>query len=62
MYFRNYRLQKRSVDKCLKNDDSEYPSKNNMINAHKHYWNLDGRIFTIFISICEDNSVGKSVC
>ena len=61
MYFRNYRLRKRALDKCLKNPASEYPSRNNMVNGHKHYCSLDDVTFTIFIDESEHNSVQKSL-
>ena len=61
MYFRNYRLRNRRLDKCLKNPVLEYPSTNNMVNGHKHCCNLEDVTFTIFIDQSEDNSVGKSL-
>ena len=61
MYFRNYRLGKRGLHKCLQNPTSEYSSTKNMINAHKHCCNLDDVTFTIFIDRSEHNSVGKSL-
>ena len=62
MDFRNYRLRKRWLDKCLQNPASEYPSTNNMLNGHKHCWNLDDVSLTLFIDHTEHNSVGKSLC
>ena len=61
MYFRNYRLRKRGLDKCLKYDASENPSTNKMVNGHKHCCNLDDSTFIIFIDDSQHNSVGKSV-
>ena len=37
MYFRNYRLGKPWLDKCLKSHFSENPSKSNMVRASKHF-------------------------
>ena len=61
MYFQNYRLRKRWLDKWLKNPSSECSSKNNMVNGHKHCCNLDDGTFIIFIDQSEHNSVGKSL-
>ena len=61
MYFRNYRLGKTELEKCLKNPASEYPSTNNMVNGQKHCCNLDDGTFIIFIANSEHNSVGKSL-
>ena len=61
MYFRNYRLGKRGLDKCLKNPPSECPSINNMVNGHKHCCSLDDVTFTIFIDESEHNSVQESL-
>ena len=36
MYFRNYGLGKRSLDKCLKNPVSEDPLTSIMVNGPKH--------------------------
>ena len=33
MYFRNYRLRNRGLEKCLKNHASEKPSTSNMVNG-----------------------------
>ena len=60
MYFRNHRLRKTWLDKCLKSRASEDPSTGNMANCSKHCCNLNDITFTIFISHCEDNCVGKS--
>ena len=61
MYFRNYRLQKRWLDKCLINPIPNDPSKSNKVSGTKHCCNLDDRTFTIFIDHCEHKSVGKSL-
>ena len=61
MHFGNYRLRKSRLNKCLKIPASEYTSRNNMVNGHKHCCNLDDVTFTIFIDQSEDNSVGKSL-
>ena len=55
MYFRNYRLGKTELEKCLKNPASEYPSTNNMVNGQKHCCNLDDGTFIIFIANSEHN-------
>ena len=55
MYFRNYGLRKTWLDNCQKSPVSEDPLKRNMINEPKHYSNLNGRSFTIFIDHCEGN-------
>ena len=62
MYFVNYRLQKRSLDKCLKNPVSEEPYIRNTRNGPKHCGNLEDGTFTISGNHCEHNSVGKSLC
>ena len=36
MYFRNYGLAKRRLDKYLKSAVSQYPSTNNKVKALKH--------------------------
>ena len=60
MYFRNYGLRKRWLDKCLESPVYEDPSKSNMVNGPKHCCNLDDDTFTILIDHCERNWVGKS--
>ena len=35
MYFRNYGLRKKWLDKCLKSPASEDPSTSNMVNGPK---------------------------
>ena len=61
MYFRNYRLRKRGLDKCLKNPISECFSTNNKVNGHKHCCNLDDGTFIIFIDNSQHDLVGKSL-
>ena len=39
MHFRNYRLRKKSSDKCLKSPVLEHPLIVNMLKEPKHYWN-----------------------
>ena len=60
IYFWNYGLRKRWLDKCLKSPVFEDLSRSNMLNGPKHYCILDGTTFTIFIDHCEGNWVGKS--
>ena len=62
MYFGNYGVCKRWLDKCVKNPVSEDPSTSNMVNGPKHCYNVDDGTCTIFIDHCENNSVGKSLC
>ena len=57
MYFRNYRLRKRWLDKSLKSRVSQYPLTSNMAKGPKHCSNLNRGAFAIFIDHCEDNSV-----
>ena len=52
MYFRNYGLRKRWLNKCLKNTISEDTSASGMVNENKENWNLDGKIFIIVIDHC----------
>ena len=61
MYFRNCRLKKRGLDKCLKNPPSECISRNNMVNGQKHCCNLDDGTFLIYIDYSEHNSVAESL-
>ena len=49
MYFRNYELRKTWLDKCLKSTLLQYPSTSNMVNRLKHFSNLNGGTFTIFL-------------
>ena len=55
MYFRNYRLGKPWLDKCLKSHFSENPLKSNMVRASKHCSNLNHRTLGIFIDQCKGN-------
>ena len=61
MYFQNFGLRKKWVDKYRKSSVSEDPSPSNMVNEPKHICNLDDSTFTIFIDYCEGNRVKKSV-
>ena len=60
MYFRNYGRRKTRLDKCLKSPVWEDVSTGNMKNGQKHWFNINGRTFLIFIDQCESNWVGKS--
>ena len=55
MYFRNYRLGKPWLDKCLKSPVSEDPSKSMMVNRPKRYSNLNHSSLGIFINQCVGN-------
>ena len=46
-------------DKCLKSLVPEEASTSNMVNGHKHCWNLDHSTFIIIIDHCQINWVGK---
>ena len=61
MYFGNYELRKRRLDKCLKNPVSVVPSTSNMVKGPKHFCNVQDGSLTIFIDDCRHNSVGKSL-
>ena len=61
MYFWNYRLRKRWIDKSLKSPVKEDPSTGHMVNRPKHCWNLKDTTFTIFIDPCECSSGLKSL-
>ena len=61
MYFQNFELRKKWVDKYLKTTVSEDPSTSNMVNEPKHIWNLDDSMFTIFVDYCEGDWVKKSL-
>ena len=52
MYFWTYGLQKTWLDKFLKSLVSEDSSTSNIVNASKHFWNLNDSIFIIFIDHC----------
>ena len=47
MYFRNYGLTKRGLDKYIKSAVSQYPSKSNMVQAPKHISNYHRGTFII---------------
>ena len=55
MYFRNYGLRKRWLEKCLKGPVSQDPLRGKVGNGRKHFFNLNGNTFTIFIDQCEVN-------
>ena len=55
MYFRNYRLGKTWLDKCLKCPVSDNPLRENLVNGPKHRFNFNGSTFTRFIDHCEGN-------
>ena len=61
MYFRNYGLQIKWLDKCLTIPASEDSSANNMVNGRKHCWNLPDSTFIVFIDYCEENVGGPSL-
>ena len=61
MYSRKSRLQKISLDKCLKCRVSEDPWTDKMENGLKHFWNLNRSTLTIFIKHFEGRYVGKSL-
>ena len=49
MYFRNYELRKRWLDKSLKSALLQYPSTSNMVNRPKHFSNLNSGTFIIVL-------------
>ena len=55
MYFRNQRLGKASLDKCLKSPVSEQPWTGNVVKGTKHFFDLNDSTFTIFIDQCAGN-------
>ena len=57
MYFRNWRLPKTWLDKCLNSPVLEHSSTSNMINGPKHCCNLDHRTFTIFFDQCKGGKI-----
>ena len=61
MYFWVYGVKKTWLDKCLKSLDSEDPSKSDMVNGPKRYWNLTDTTFSIFIDPCEEYYSWKSL-
>ena len=56
MYFSTYGLGKTWLDKRLKSLVSEDPSTSNMVNARKHWSNLNYSTFARFIHLSEGNS------
>ena len=48
MYFRNYRLRRTWLEKCLKRAISCYPSIVNMLKCPKHFCNLYNSTFIVF--------------
>ena len=56
LVFLNLQTPKNVVGKYLKSHVSEDPLTSNMLNGPKHFSNVNGRTFTIFIDPCEDNS------
>ena len=57
MYFRNCRLGKTQLDKCLKSGALRYLLTSNMVNAPEHCSNLNDGNFTRLIHYCEENKV-----
>ena len=55
MYFRNYRLRKKWLDKFLKTPVSDQTLTSNMVNEPEHSCILDCSTFTIFIDHCQRN-------
>ena len=51
MYFRNYGLANRRLDKCLKSAVSKYPLTSNMVKAPKHISKLYGDTFIIIVDL-----------
>ena len=49
MYFRNYGLVKKGLDKYVKSAISQYPSARNMVNMPKHLSNYHSGTFIILI-------------
>ena len=54
MYFRNYKLRKTWLVKCLKRPVSD-PSRTIMVIGPKYCLNMKASTFTIFIDPCEGN-------
>ena len=61
MYFRNYGLRKKWLNKSLKNPVSEDTSGSGMVNGNKHCWNLNDTSFSIVIDHCEGKWIGKNL-
>ena len=51
MYFGNYGLTNRVLDKYLKSAVSQYPSTSNMVKAEKHLPNYRGGTFIIIFEL-----------
>ena len=47
--------------KCLKSVVSEDPSRSNMVNVPRHFWNLHQSTFIIFIDHCQVNLVRRNL-
>ena len=62
MYFRNYRLRKMSLEKCLKGAVSEHPLTVNMLQSPKDLKNMYGSSFIILFHHSLRNRVGKCRC
>ena len=58
--FLKLRTPQNLLDKYLKGPISEDPSRSNMENGPKCWWNLNESTFTRFIDQCERKSLGKS--
>ena len=59
MYFRNYRLRNRWLDKFLKSPIRKNNLTGKLVNGPKHSFDLNDRTFTIFSDHSEGNGVGK---
>ena len=57
--FPNYKLQKTSLNKCLKSLVSKYCWTVNMLNGSKHCWNLHNSTFIIFFYHAKGLGVAK---
>ena len=55
MYFRNYALPRKWLQKCLNSPVLEDPSTSNMVNGTKHCSSLNNRTSTILIDYTEGN-------
>ena len=49
MYFGNYGLAKRRLDKYLRSAVSQYPSTSNMVKALKHIRSYHGGTFIVLV-------------
>ena len=59
MYFRNYRLRNRWLDKFLKSPVTKNNLTGNLVNGSKHCFNVNDSVNVI--DHCEGNWVGKSL-